>query len=120
MSTSAPLTASDDAQRALLGAVLSDAVEWHYDQTAHCHNCRRMGTICEVHDREHGQPIRRCLELASQLCVYEGTDAGFAPALDEGQVRVISNALGAAVAYRQGRASTTDAALHAAYKELAG
>lgn len=121
MSTSArrPLTASDDAQRALLGAVLSDAIEWHYDQTAHCHSCRRMGTICVVHDREHGQPIRRYLELANQLCVYEGTDAGFAPPLDEGQVQVISDALGAAVAYREGRASTTDAALHTAYKELA-
>lgn len=119
MSTSAPLTASDDAQRALLGAVLSDAIEWHYDQTAHCHSCRRMGTICVVHDREHGQPIRRYLELASQLCVYEGTDAGFAPPLDDGQLQVITDALGAAVAYREGRASSTDAALHTAYKELA-
>ena len=78
-STSAPHCLRRHAARAL-GAVLSDAIEWHYDQTAHLHGFQRAATICVVHDRGHGQPIRRYLVL-SQLCVYKGTDAGFTPPL---------------------------------------
>lgn len=112
--------AADDAQRAILNAVLADAIEWHYDQTIGCPSCHEIGTICATHDGEHGQPIRRYLRLAGQLDAYEGRAPGLAPSLDEMQLGALGSALAAAIAYRHGRDGITDAALRAAYKQLDG
>ncbi len=117
-STTGDLTASDDAQRAILNAVLTDAIEWHYDQAIGCPSCHEIGTLCATHECEHGKPIERYLRLARQLEAYEGSAPGVAPSLDEMQLGEFGTALGAAIAYREGRPGLVNTALRAAYEQL--
>lgn len=112
------LSASDDAQRMLLSAVLHDAAEWHY-AAAKAPCCRAAGGTCAAHWDAHEVPAAAYRALADQLAEDEGLPRGAAAVLTAGQRRVLAAALDAALAYRTGRAGPGNAALIAAYRELA-
>ena len=106
--------AHEDAERALTGAVLADAIEWHFQIIDHCGQCEAIGTICAAHDSEHGAPIRRYGQLAEDVESGEVLPYFGSSGPDE-----LKAALVAAQAHRQGRTGIADAALLAAYSELA-
>jgi hypothetical protein len=114
----ATLSAHDDSQRALLTAVLHDAIEWHYEQANECADCRTAGTICGGHTAEHDEPIGNYLSILRRLGECEGMLAGDGPELGADELRSLTAALHAAIAYRQTRMANLGAALLAAYAEI--
>jgi hypothetical protein len=114
----AVLAAHDDSERALLTAVLHDAIDWHYEQVDLCADCGTAGTICGRHIAEHDEPIGDYLRILGQLGESEGMQAGDAPEFGAEQLRSLAAALHAAIACRQNKNGGLGAALLAAYAEM--
>ncbi|MGO9293920.1 MAG: hypothetical protein ACLP52_08580 [Streptosporangiaceae bacterium] len=116
------LAAADNSQRMILRCAMTDACRWYELAQEACPACvtaRGLGQdSCTRHQDDEARFSEHC---RLSLNLDYDTDHGHDDACDltAADRAVITHALGLAIRLRQDRAAAEDAALTAAYRELA-